>query len=783
MADQSPHDPVCRSEIDDSLSTALHGLFDALWDWNLETDELLFSSDWKRMLGYRDDELPPHLDTWRRLCHPDDRERALHTVETWLTGDQGRFELEFRMRHADGGWRQILSRGTLARDADGRPTTPRRIIGAHVDITRHADAESRLARSLSLLRATFDSTADGLLVADGQGRIETFNRRFAELWRLPQDVLDSADDQVALAFVLDQLTDPGEFLAKVTDLYAHPEAESFDVLRFKDGRVFQRYSRPQRTGDDVVGRVWSFRDVTARERSAAALADEARRRRALFEHSRDGIVEIDMQGRVVECNRRFAEMLGYAVSEVAAMHVWDWDDAMSREAIRQRFLSEPLEPHQFRTRHRRRDGSRFDVEISTGTLNWEGQPQYLCTVRDITDRLRADEERQQLQEQLLQAQKMDAIGQLTGGIAHEFNNMLGVILGYASLASDIAAEKNEEALIDYLGSIRRAGENARDLVAKLLAFSRRRPEAQRAPQDPLDLVQSALRLLRPTIPASVRIVTDLPAGLPAVAIDPMEFQQVIANLLLNAAQATGQQGQIAIALRRRSGDAICAGCSLPITGDFVALEITDDGVGMPPEVLARVFEPFFTTKDVGRGTGLGLSVVHGIVHTVGGHLAVASGPETGTTFTLLLPIAGAAPASAAAPIAAPAPSAPAEAATTGRTLLVVDDQPEIARLLGEMLRSLGHHARVFNDGETALAAFRAEPGVFDAVISDQTMPGMSGRDLLLAIRRTRPDLPLVIWTGYSESMDEATAAGLGFAGFLRKPVAMEELAAQLQRLF
>jgi len=652
-----------------------------------------------------------------------------------------------------------------------------------VDITGHADAESRLARSLSLLRATFDSTADGLLVADGQGRIETFNRRFAELWRLPQDVLDSADDQVALAFVLDQLTDPGEFLAKVTDLYAHPEAESFDVLRFKDGRVFQRYSRPQRTGDDVVGRVWSFRDVTARERSAAALADEARRRRTLFEHSRDGIVVIDMQGRVVECNRRFAEMLDYTVSEVAAMHVWDWDDAMSREAIRQRFLSEPLEPHQFRTRHRRRDGSRFDAEISTGTLNWEGQPQYLCTVRDITDRLRADEERQQLQEQLLQAQKMDAIGQLTGGIAHEFNNMLGVILGYASLASDIAAEKNEEALIDYLGSIRRAGENARDLVAKLLAFSRRRPEAQRAPQDPLDLVQSALRLLRPTIPASVRIVTDLPAGLPAVAIDPMEFQQVIANLLLNAAQATGQQGQIAIALRRRSGDAICAGCSLPITGDFVALEITDDGVGMPPEVLARVFEPFFTTKDVGRGTGLGLSVVHGIVHTVGGHLAVASGPETGTTFTLLLPIAGAAPASAAAPIAAPAPSAPAEAATTGRTLLVVDDQPEIARLLGEMLRSLGHHARVFNDGETALAAFRAEPGVFDAVISDQTMPGMSGRDLLLAIRRTRPDLPLVIWTGYSESMDEATAAGLGFAGFLRKPVAMEELAAQLQRLF
>ncbi|MBK7771515.1 MAG: PAS domain S-box protein [bacterium] len=257
----------------------------------------------------------------------------------------------------------------------------------------HTTVEKRLAHSLSLLRATFDSTADGILVADGQGRIETFNQRFVQLWQLPADVLAGGDDNAALAFVLDQLIDPEGFLAKVNDLYANPDAESFDVLHFKDGRVFERYSRPQRMGTLVVGRVWSFRDVTGREQAATELAEEVLRRRALFDQSRDGIVVIDMNGAALECNARFAEMLGCTVAKVSTMHVWDWDANMSADAIRQRFLSVPLAPHQFRTRHRRSDGSTFDVEISSGTLFWKGQPQYLCTVRDITDRLRDEEER------------------------------------------------------------------------------------------------------------------------------------------------------------------------------------------------------------------------------------------------------------------------------------------------------------------------------------------------------------------------------------------------------
>jgi PAS domain S-box-containing protein len=763
---------------DETLADALRGLYDATFDWNLETNEVSYSAGWKRMLGYDADDLAPTLDTWSNLCHDEDREQTLRLIESCFAEGRDRFETEFRLRHADGHWCHILSRGSLVRDAAGQPVSPRRVIGTHVDLSSHAAAEWRLEQSLSLLRATFDSTADGLLVADGQGRMVNYNHRFVELWRLPPELAARGDDQAALAFVLDQLVDPAGFRAKVDDLYSHPEAESFDVLRFKDGRVFERYSRPLRAGGQTSGRVWSFRDVTERERAIANLAEEVGRRRVLFDQSRDGIVVIGMDGGVRDCNRRFAQMLGCTVPEVMAMHVWDWDATMSAAEIRELFLTTPLDPHQFRTRHRRRDGSTFEAEISSGNLVWDGQPQYLCTVRDITERMRDEQEREQLREQLLQAQKMDAIGQLTGGIAHEFNNMLSVVLGYSSLAGEIAAGRGDDTLAGYLASMRRAAENARDLVAKLLAFGRRRPVAQRVPQDAVTLTESALRLLRPTLPASLRISADLPVAAPAVAIDPVEYQQVVANLLLNAGQATDQQGQVTVRLDEREVSALCAGCRRPFSGRYVTLTVADDGAGMTPEVQSRVFEPFFTTKEVGSGTGLGLSVVHGIVHTAGGHLLVESAPGQGTTFTMLLPVAGAAPA--------PLPAAAADRPGTGsavRRLLVVDDQPEVADLLAEMLISRGHRARVCYDGASALAVFRAAPEDWDAVISDQTMPEMSGRELLLAVRALRPEVPLVIWTGFSAALDEAKAAELGFSAYLRKPVTMDELETLLHRLF
>ncbi len=756
----------------------LQVIHDALWAWNLETNEVYYSPAWKRLLGYREDELASHLDTWTALCHPDDRAGTFKAVEDYLAGSTERLDTEFRMRHADGGWHNILSRALLVRDADGQPARPRRLIGTHIDLTTHVSAEQAMARSVSLLRATLDSTADGILVVDADGNIATHNERFLELWRIPAEVMATDSDRQALGYVLDQLTTPDAFIAKVNELYGQPGAESFDILHFKDGRVFERNSRPQRLGDEVVGRVWSFRDVTEREEAQKALADEVRRRQTLFDESLDGIIVVDLAGRVVDANQRYARMLGYSVAELTHLHIWDFDDQIPADEIRQDLRRLPRGGHNLRSRHRRRDGSTFEVEISTSPLTWDGEPLLLSMIRDITDRVRAERDREQLREQLLQSQKMEAVGQLTGGIAHEFNNMLGVVLGYASLAGEIADARGDQTLAGYLGSVRRAAENARDLTAKLLAFSRHQPAARRTAQDPVALVEAALRLLRPTLPASLRIAIDLPTGLPAVNVDVVEFQQVATNLLLNASHATGQVGRVEIALCERLGGGICAGCGLPFTGPYVGLVVADDGAGMEPEVMARIFEPFFTTKDAGKGTGLGLPMVHGIVHTAGGHILVDSRPGAGTRFTVLLPIADAAPVLATEPRAAQA-----SPAIGMRIFMVVDDQPDVAELLGEMLANLGHRSRIFHDGETALAAFRAAPEAFDAVISDQTMPGLSGRDLLLAVRQARPDIPVVIWTGYSDSMGESTALELGFSGFMGKPIALEDLKAALARIF
>jgi PAS domain S-box-containing protein len=756
----------------------LNIIHDALWAWNLETNEVYYSPAWKLMLGYREDELAGTIDTWSTLCHPDDRESTLKKVNDYLEGRADRFDAEFRMRHADGSWRHIRSRALLVRAPDGQPARPRRLIGTHIDLTAHAEAERRMARSVSLLRATLESTTDGILAVDTQGNIATYNTRFHELWRIPAEVMATGSDRQALAYVLDQLTAPDTFVAKVEELYDRPGDESFDVLHFKDGRVFERYSRPQRVGDEIVGRVWSFRDVSEREQVQRALADEVRRRQTLFDDSRDGIVVIDLEGRVIDANRRYAEMLGYSVAELTQLHIWDFDDQFSPDELRRDLSLLPQDGLHRRSRNRRRDGSTFEVEISTSALTWDNEPLVLSIIRDITESVRAERDREQLRGQLLQSQKMEAVGQLTGGIAHEFNNMLGVILGYASLAGEIADSRGDRSLVDYLGSIRKAAENARDLTAKLLAFSRHHPDTRSQAHDPAALVEGALRLLRPTLPASLRIATSLPQGLPPIDVDVVEFQQVAANLLLNASHATGQVGRVEISLLEHAGGTACAGCGLPFSGRFVGLQVADDGDGMAPDVVAHIFEPFFTTKDVGKGTGLGLSVVHGIVHTAGGHILVDSRPGGGTRFTVLMPVSELAPARETEP-----PSSQPPPVSGMRIIMVVDDQAEVAELLGEMLANLGHRSRIFLDADKALAAFRAAPEAFDAVISDQTMPSLSGRDLLLAMRQVRPELPVVIWTGYSDSLGEATAEALGFSAFMRKPITLDDLAAMLRRIF
>ncbi|HVN87408.1 MAG TPA: PAS domain S-box protein [Candidatus Binatia bacterium] len=299
---------------EERFQLAMRGTNEGLWDWDLLTDAVHYSTRWKSMLGYGDDELENRIETWARLAHPEDRGRTIALVNGLRAGTAETLDTEFRMRHKDGHYVDIRSRGILVRNQRG---TAVRLVGTHVDVSARKRAETSAARSLSLLRATLESTADGILVVDSAGRIAAYNQRFVEMWRLPISLLEAGSDQAALEDAVGQLLEPEQFLEKVRQLYLDPAASSFDLLNFKDGRVFERYSQPQRLDDTIVGRVWSFRDVTEREHAASILAASETRVRLALDAADLGTGQHDLISGIVTLDARGAAHLGFDRSTVS----------------------------------------------------------------------------------------------------------------------------------------------------------------------------------------------------------------------------------------------------------------------------------------------------------------------------------------------------------------------------------------------------------------------------------------------------------------------------------
>ncbi|MGE3845850.1 MAG: ATP-binding protein [Gammaproteobacteria bacterium] len=397
-------------------------------------------------------------------------------------------------------------------------------------------------------------------------------------------------------------------------------------------------------------------------------------------------------------------------------------------------------------------------------------------VVDVTATKQAEIERDRLHRQLQQAQKMEAIGLLTGGIAHDFNNILASILGYSGLALQRFSDRVPEKLIDYLKEVQIAGGRARDLVSQMLAFSR--GESGELVSVPLSrVVEQSLQMLRPTLPSSIDIATHIEPGLPAVLADPVQLQQVVLNLCINARDAMAGSGNIQLSLERRHvSRGHCASCHHEFDGSFLVLSVSDDGPGIPESTQARIFEPFFSTKASGRGTGMGLAMVHGIVHRHQGHILLDTAPDAGCTFAILVPIE---PAQILGRPAGETIDIASYEASTPSTVLVVDDERAVASFVGELLELHGYRAVVETDPNRAWALFEAEPQRFDLVVTDQTMPRLSGVQLATRVMATRADMPVVLMTGYSATVDERRARELGIRAYLRKPVKGDDLLAAI----
>ncbi|THB79148.1 MAG: response regulator, partial [Desulfobacteraceae bacterium] len=423
--------------------------------------------------------------------------------------------------------------------------------------------------------------------------------------------------------------------------------------------------------------------------------------------------------------------------------------------------------HIFETMHQSSEGRVFPVEISAFLFDYKNQTTVLSIVRDITKRRR-------MEEQIRQTHKLESLGTLTGGIAHDFNNILSAIIGYAELSRTIIPE-NEKAY-DYAKKILKAGHRAKALTQQILTFSRQdRLEPQPVLIKPV--VEETLKLLKASLPASIEIHERIETHARVLG-DPTRIHQIVMNLCTNASHAMRKDGgALEVGLVRISSD---SSCHLEYTElkpkPYIHLWVRDTGCGMPPDVVKRIFDPFFTTKAPGEGTGMGLAVVHGIVSELDGIIHVTSEPSKGTHFDIFLPetLKGS-ETEAAQPRDTTPPSG------TGR-ILFVDDEPDIVEIAEALLLDLGYSVITHTRAADALERFKAEADTIDAVITDMTMPQIPGDQLAKAMLSIRPDIPVIICTGFSEKMDKAQALELGMKGYLMKPLAKSKLAGLLMEI-
>jgi len=435
----------------------------------------------------------------------------------------------------------------------------------------------------------------------------------------------------------------------------------------------------------------------------------------------------------------------------------------------------------YRTEYRmiRRDGSTVHIsDQGTGLFDEHGNIVAMeGYAMDITDRKAAEKERERLHRQLQQAQKMQAIGQLTGGVAHDFNNLLMSILGYTDLGLERFGANPE--LKGYLEEIRAAGRRAGDLVARMLAFSRGL-EIKRTRLSLASVIEESVHLLRPVLPSSVEIDVRVDPRTPDVSADAGQVQQMLMNLCINARDAMAGQGRIRIALQQAvHRQRECASCHGVIDGTFAELSIADEGNGIDAETLTRIFEPFYTTKEIGKGSGMGLSMVHGITHDHGGHLLVESRPGAGSTFRLLFPLLDTTAGAGARDEDRQTPDVSSSGRDRNRHILVVDDEPAVARLLDRTLTRQGYLVTAETSAAAALERFLQAPASFDLLITDQTMPGMTGLELASRCLVARPHFPILLCTGYSAAVDEQKITSLGIRKLLQKPVQTQELLEQV----
>jgi PAS domain S-box-containing protein len=625
-------------------------------------------------------------------------------------------------------------------------------------------------------QATFNATSDGMALWTLDGKLVDVNQACCNLHGMTRDELLKAP-----------LTDyvPPASMPKLMKLLEEVrEGRTYQgeaIATHRNGEVFHLDMRGvPATVEGQRHVLLIIRDITERKAAVEALRASEERYHTIFSSSVDGMALCTPDGRIAEANPAFCRMHGYTREELLAVESFQFvhpdsqircwaffEAASSGKSLESEALAQ------------RKDGTIFDAEVHGVPVQYGNTPHLLLIMRDITERKQAEAERSRLEAQLRQSQKMEAIGQLTGGIAHDFNNILTGIMGYIVMAQEWEQKQPDPKLHRYLERIQKSAGRARDLIQQMLTFSR----GQRGEPRPLQsapLVKESVKLLESMLPSTVQTRLNIARNLPTVMADPVHLEQVLLNLCINARDAMAGHGVLEIGLQEIECRApcICSSCRKPASGRYLELSVGDSGAGIGREAMERIFEPFFTTKEVGKGSGMGLAMVHGIVHEYGGHIRVESEPGQGARFSVLLPVA-----ESAQPVECTDADCrvPAPAAALQGDVLLVEDDASVREYMDDRLQDWGLTVASCANGADALKVARERGHPFDFYLFDYTMPGMTGIELARQLHEANPEIRPVLYTGYGEELSEETLRSAGIREVLHKPVELDRLRALLEQ--
>ncbi len=743
-------------------------------------------------------------------------------------------------------------------------------------------AESEKAYSKSLLKATLESSSEGILVVDNNGTWTEFNQKFLDIWNISESAGESNNINTTFDFVAKNIIDSKVFLSKIHNLENHPDKTFHDIIPLRDGRILEQNSQPLWLGEKIVGRVWNIKDITDEKQTEKELRSSQKRfltvlnsidatvyvadlntyeiifmnnhmkkvfkrdatgeicwkvfrensrpcshctnaklldennkptgvciwqgqnpfngrwyinydraiewtdgrmvrlqiaiditaqkqvekkllksegqYRAYFEGIFSGTYISSPEGKLIACNREYKKIFGFESTQHALET--PIQDLLVNPKERFTFLNLLKKEKQvtgYEPNLKKIDGTPLHlIENSSGVFDKKGNlTQIRGFLLDIT-------EQKKLESQLMQAQKMEAIGTLAGGIAHDFNNILAGIFGYAQLA-EIHINQPEKSK-KYIDQLVRSGQRAAELIRQILTFSRQ-SEFKKRPLSVYALLKEALKLIRSSIPSNIKINENISSKAMIIA-DPTQIHQVIMNLCTNAYQSMGDEGGIlTVSLQEIE---ITSHQSFPnlniLSGKYIQLEVIDTGHGINEKHMEKIFDPYFTTKETGKGTGLGLAVVDGIVKKQNGFIKVFSKIGHGSRFQVFWPIIK------QNPPPADFIEKKIELFTGTEKIMIVDDEPDILKTLQLFLKKRGYKTQAFNDGVSALHAFKQNPDEFDLIITDMAMPNMAGDKLSREILTIRKSMPIILCTGFSEAISEDKALDMGISRYVQKPV-------------